>query len=230
MRTKGAIWALAIVLTLACVYQLSFTSKTLFVRERAQKYAHEKYNPSTKNNSVDSLTDHYVDSIARKKYIYNFFGLKKYSYRECQEREINLGLDLRGGMNVILEVSIADVIKSLANYSKDTTFNKAIALAKKMQLQTNEDFVTLFGKAFEEINPDGKLAALFLYKLKDRIDYNSDNDEVLDAIKPTMPLKIPIISSAQELTISVWFNLMSRSLKEGKGYLLSCPEWRKKKG
>jgi len=183
MRTKGAIWTLAIVLTLACIYQLSFTAKTFIVRERAQKYAHEKYDPSTKNNSVDSLTNHYVDSIARKKFIYNFFGLKKYSYRECQEREINLGLDLRGGMNVILEVSIADVIKSLANYSKDTTFNKAIALAKKLQLQTNEDFVTLFGKAFEEINPDGKLAALFLYKLKDRIDYNSDNDEVLEAIR-----------------------------------------------
>jgi SecD/SecF fusion protein len=183
MRTKGAIWTLAIVLTLACIYQLSFTAKTYVVRERAKKYAHEKYDPSTRNNSVDSLTDHYVDSITRKKFIYNFFGLKKYSYRECQEREINLGLDLRGGMNVILEVSIADVIKSLANYSKDTTFNKAIALAKKRQLQTNEDFVTLFGKAFEEINPDGKMAALFLYKLKDRIDYNSDNDEVLDAIR-----------------------------------------------
>jgi SecD/SecF fusion protein len=183
MRTKGAIWALAIVLALACIYQLSFTAKTFIARERAQKYAQEKYNPAIKNNSVDSLADHYVDSIARKKYIYNFLGLKKYSYRECQEREINLGLDLRGGMNVILEVSVADVIKSLANYSKDTTFNKAITLAKKWQLQTNEDFVSLFGKAFEEINPDGRMAALFLYKLKDRIDYNSDNDDVLDAIR-----------------------------------------------
>ncbi len=175
MRTKGAIWALAIVLALACIYQLSFTFKTNLIKKRAKKFAIEKKDPA--------MEDHYIDSIAKKKYIYNFLGLKKYTYRECQEREINLGLDLRGGMNVILEVSVSDVIKSLANYSKDTTFNKAIALAKKWQLETNEDFVSLFGKAFEEINPHGRLAALFLYSLKDRIDYNSDNDKVLDAIR-----------------------------------------------
>jgi SecD/SecF fusion protein len=173
MRTKGAIWTLAIALALACVYQLWFTFKTNQVRKDAKEYA----------QNDPAKEEYYLDSIASED-VYNFlFGLKKYTYRECQEREINLGLDLRGGMNVILEVSVADVIKSLSNYSKDTTFNQAIALAKKLQLETNEDFVTLFGRAFERVDPNARLAALFLYSLRDRIDYNSENDEVLDVIR-----------------------------------------------
>jgi SecD/SecF fusion protein len=173
MRSKGAIWTLAIAFALACVYQLWFTFKTNQVRKDAKEYA--------QNDPVKE--EYYLDSIASED-VYNFlFGLKKYTYRECQEREINLGLDLRGGMNVILEVSVADVIKSLSNFSKDTTFNKAIALAKRWQLETNEDFVTLFGRAFERIDPNARLAALFLYSLRDRIDYNSDNDKVLDIIR-----------------------------------------------
>ncbi len=173
MRTKGAIWILAIALALACVYQLWFTFKANQVRKDAKEYA----------QNDPAKEEYYLDSIASED-VYNFlFGLKKYTYRECQEREINLGLDLRGGMNVILEVSVADVIKSLSNYSKDTTFNQAIALAKKLQLETNEDFVTLFGRAFERVDPNARLAALFLYSLRDRIDYNSENDEVLDVIR-----------------------------------------------
>jgi SecD/SecF fusion protein len=173
MRSKGAIWTLAIAFALACLYQLWFTFKTNQVRKDAKEYA--------KNEPVKE--EYYLDSIASEN-VYNFlFGLKKYTYRECQEREINLGLDLRGGMNVILEVSVADVIKSLSNYSDDTTFNQAIAMAKKMQLESNEDFVSLFGRAFERIDPNARLAALFLYSLRDRIDYNSENEEVLDVIR-----------------------------------------------
>ncbi len=173
MRSKGAIWTLAIAFAMACIYQLWFTFKTNQVRKDAKEYA--------QNDPVKE--EYYLDSIASED-VYNFlFGLKKYTYRECQEREINLGLDLRGGMNVILEVSVADVIKSLSNFSNDTTFNQAISLAKRLQLETNEDFVTLFGRAFERIDPNARLAALFLYSLRDRIDYNSDNDEVLDVIR-----------------------------------------------
>jgi SecD/SecF fusion protein len=74
------------------------------------------------DNTVDlKKADYYLDSVASEP-VYNFLWLKKYTYRECQEREINLGLDLQGGMNVILEVSVVDVIKSMANFSKDTTF------------------------------------------------------------------------------------------------------------
>ncbi len=173
MRNKGAIWTLAIALAMVCVYQLWFTVKTNQIRKHAKEYA----------QGDAAKQEYYLDSIADEE-VYSFlFGLKKYTYRECQEREINLGLDLQGGMNVILEVSVADVIKSLSNYSTDTTLNKALALARRWQLETNEDFVTLFGRAFKEIDPDARMAALFLYSLRDRIDYNSDNSDVLEIIR-----------------------------------------------
>ena len=135
-------------------------------------------------NVVDlKKADYYLDSIASEP-VYNFLWLKKYTYRECQEREINLGLDLQGGMNVILEVSVVDVIRSMANYSKDTTFNKAIALAKKNQVGSNENFVTLFGQAFEKIDPNARLSAIFTSaELRERINYNTSNQDVLKVIR-----------------------------------------------
>jgi SecD/SecF fusion protein len=175
MRNKGAIWTLAIALTLVCMYQLWFTFKTYQVRRDADQYAQE--------NPV--LRQQYLDSISSE-VVYNFmFGLRKYTFRECQEREINLGLDLQGGMNVILEVSAEDIIRSLSNNSKDTTFNKALALAKKMQQQTNADFVDLFGRAWNSIDPNARMAAsVFMTpELREKINYNSTNEEVLEVIR-----------------------------------------------
>jgi SecD/SecF fusion protein len=175
MRNKGAIWTLAIALTLVCIYQLWFTVKTYEVRRDATRHA--AGNPD--------LRQQYLDSISSE-VVYNFlFGLRKYTYRECQEREINLGLDLQGGMNVILEVSAEDIIRSLSNYSKDTTFNKALALAKKMQQETNADFVDLFGRAWNTIDPNARMAAnVFMTpELREKINYNSTNDEVLEIIR-----------------------------------------------
>ncbi len=178
MRNKGAIWTLAIALLLVCIYQLSFTVVTYKVRKDSKEYARGA------QNVVDlKKADYYLDSISGEP-VYNFLWLKKYTYRECQEREINLGLDLQGGMNVILEVSVVDVIRSMANYSKDTTFNKAIALAKKNQIGSNENFVTLFGQAFEEIDPNARLSAIFTSpELRDLISYNTPNKDVLDVIR-----------------------------------------------
>jgi SecD/SecF fusion protein len=185
MRNKGAIWAFGIALTIVCIYQLSFTVVTSKIHNDAKKYALQY--SKDKNGELDSLgikiRDHYLDSIASEE-VYNFAWLKKYTYRECQEREINLGLDLRGGMDVVLEISTADVIRSLANYSKDTTFNKAIAIARQQQKTSTEDFVTLFGKAFESINPNAKLGSIFTSEeLRNIISYNSTNEEVLKVIK-----------------------------------------------
>jgi SecD/SecF fusion protein len=178
MRNKGAIWTLAIALLLVCIYQLSFTVVTYKVRNDANKYARNS------QNIVDlKKADHYLDSIASEP-VYNFLWLKKYTYRECQEREINLGLDLQGGMNVILEVSTVDVIRSMANYSKDSTFNKAIALAKKNQVGSNENFVTLFGQAFEQIDPNARLSAIFTApEFRERINFNTPNEDVLKVIR-----------------------------------------------
>ncbi len=116
---------------------------TYKVRKDSKNYARDP------QKGIDQKkADYYLDSIASEP-VYNFLWLKKYTYRECQDKEIVLGLDLQGGMNVILEVSVVDVIRSMSNYSKDSTFNRAIALAKRNQVGSNENFVTLFGQAFE---------------------------------------------------------------------------------
>lgn len=178
MRNKGAIWTLAIALVLVCIYQLSFTVVTNKVKKNAREYAKDA------NNIVDlKKADYYLDSIASEP-VYNFFWLKKYTFRECQEREINLGLDLQGGMNVVLEVSVVDVIRSMANDSKDSAFNAALALARKNQVGSNEHFVTLFGQAFEKIDPDARLSAIFTSEgMRDRINYNTSNADVLKVIR-----------------------------------------------
>ena len=178
MRNKGAIWTLAVALVLVCLYQLSFTVVTYKVRKDSKEYARDA------QDVVDlKKADYYLDSIASEP-VYNFFWLKKYTYRECQNREINLGLDLQGGMNVILEVSVVDVIRAMANNSKDTTFNRAIALAKKNQVGSNENFVTLFGEAFEIIDPNARLSAIFTApELRESITYNTSNQEVLKVIR-----------------------------------------------
>ncbi|MCF6240319.1 MAG: protein translocase subunit SecDF [Bacteroidales bacterium] len=174
MQSKGAIKLLAIALALVSIYQLSFTWVTNSVRKDAAKYA---------NGDVKKETA-YLDSIAGEG-VYNFLWIRNYTYRECQDREINLGLDLKGGMNVILEVSVVDLMKSLANYSKDPTFLKALNRAKELQQNSQDDFVTLFYKAFKEVAPKGaRLASIFnTIDLKDRIDYNSTDEEVLQVIR-----------------------------------------------
>jgi SecD/SecF fusion protein len=178
MRNKGALWTLAIALFLVCIYQLSFTYVTYKVRHNAKIYARDANNVEDLNKA-----NYYLDSVASEP-VYNFLWLKKYTYRECQEREIVLGLDLQGGMNVILEVSVVDVIRSMSNYSKDSTFNQAIALARKTQVGSNENFVTLFGQAFEKIDKNARLSAIFTApELREKINYNTSNQDVLKVIR-----------------------------------------------
>ncbi len=171
MQNKGAILFLTIVLVVVSIYQLSFSVVTYKVKQDAKEYAKGDLNKEL----------HYLDSIAAlPKDKWSFLGN---TFRECQQKEINLGLDLKGGMNVILEVSVPDIIKALANNSKDTTFLKALKLAEEYQKSSSEDFVTLFGKAFEEIAPGARLAAIFnTMELKDKIDYNSTNADVLKVL------------------------------------------------
>ena len=162
MQNKGAIRFVAIMFALVCLYQLWFTVKTSQVEKQAEEYA---------QGDVQKLNV-YLDSIASQP-VYNFLFLKEFTYREIKERELNLGLDLRGGMNVILEVSVVDVVRSLSNYSVDTTFNKALAMAKQAQIENGQsNFVTLFGQAFEQIDPNAKLASIFnTIELKEEISF-----------------------------------------------------------
>ncbi len=172
MQIKGAIRFLAIALAAICIYYLSFTWITTGIYKDAEQYA--QGNPDKEY--------HYLDSISSEE-VYNL-GIRKYTFRECQEREINLGLDLKGGMNVILEISVEDIIKAMANNSKDTTFKQALSLAKEYSKESREDYITLFGRAFNEIDPNAKLAAVFnTIELKDKVDFNSTNEDVLKVIR-----------------------------------------------
>lgn len=175
MQNKGAITLLAIALALVSIYQLSFTYKTTRVEKAAREYADG--NPDKEKA--------YLDSIANQE-VYNFLGIAKFTYKECKELELNLGLDLRGGMNVTMEVDVADVVRSLANYSQDEAFNQAIQEAAKMRTSSPKDFVTLFGEAFAKIAPNAQLASPDIFgtvELKDKIKIGATNKEVLDVVR-----------------------------------------------
>lgn len=173
MQNKGAIRLVAIALALVSLYQLSFTFVTNSVRKDAVEYAGD-------NLEKESA---YLDSMGSE-VVYNFLWIRKYTFRECQERELNLGLDLKGGMNVTLEVSVVELIETLANHSQDSTFQKALRLAKQRQQQSQDDYVTLFGQAFNELDPNARLASVFnTIELKEKINFNSTNEEVLAVIR-----------------------------------------------
>src|SRR4051812_1792769 len=125
MQSKGAIKLFAIVLALVCLYQLSFTFFTSRVEKKANEYA-----------GGDTTKLHtYLDSMMNEK-VYPGFG---FTYKECMDREINLGLDLKGGMNVTMEVSMVDLVRALSGYSTDPTFNKAIAEAQSKSISSQKN-------------------------------------------------------------------------------------------
>ena len=173
MQNKGAIKTLAIIFGLIFLYQLSFTVVTKVVENRAAKFA----------QGDEAKENYYLDSVSNVN-VYNLL-VKKYTYREAKEREINLGLDLKGGMNVTLEVSVKDIVNALAGANAvDPTFQQAMKLATERQENSEGDFVTLFGQAFEEVDPNAKLASIFLFEFKDKgITVNSTNSEVLKVLK-----------------------------------------------
>ncbi len=201
MQNKGIVRLFAILLALACVYYFSFTyfsAKTEGeAKDYSQKYitkpgvvkladSYSKGDTARKRNFLDSVAvaanDGYLDSV-KNKTVYDM-GIAQYSYEECKEKSINLGLDLRGGMNVTLEISEGDIIKKMSNNNTDIIFNKAIAAAGDDHMHSTRDFVDLFGEEFQKLNPNGKLATYFqTIELKDFINYNSTNDEVLALIK-----------------------------------------------
>lgn len=170
MQSKGAVKLFAILLALVCLYQLSFTFVTSSVERKAKAFS----------NGDPAKEKAYIDSIDTQP-VYPIFG---FTYKKCQENEINLGLDLKGGMNVTMEVSLIDLIRSMANNSKDGTFNKAIENAQKAQSNSQKDFVTLFVEEFQKLDPNARLAAIFATKeLQERINFNSTNEEVKNVIK-----------------------------------------------
>lgn len=197
MQNKGFIRLFAILFALVCVYQLSFTFITKKIEKNAVEYANSEV---AKKQAVelaegdavleaylqDSISKarerYYLDSIANME-VYNLL-VRKYTYLECKERELNLGLDLKGGMNVTLEVSVEDVVKALAKNPEDPIFARGIALAKEKQKSSQSDFVTLFAEAMQEVAPNANLSSFFLTsELQDKITFNSTDDEVIAVIR-----------------------------------------------
>lgn len=162
---------MAIALALVSLYQLSFTG----VSSKVKKEAREASNGDLKAEWA------YLDSIASlSEDEWSYLGN---TFRDVQSKELNLGLDLKGGMNVILEVKVEDIVRALSNYSTDKTFNEAIAMANSKRTGSQRNFIELFGESFSEIDPNASLAAIFgTIELKDQINFNTTNDEVLDVL------------------------------------------------
>jgi len=190
MQNKGAIKIFAILLALACIFYLSFTWVTKGVEKDAMEYAENivnspKYSSKNKDSIDDyktAISDRYLDSM-KKITVYDIL-IADYTYEECKKNEINLGLDLRGGMNVTLEVSVMDIIRNLSNDSQDPAFKAALADAQKnLGVKNNDDYITLFENSYKKIAPNGRLAPLFQsIENKNKISYNSSNEEVIKFI------------------------------------------------
>ena len=168
MQNKGLVRILAVCLALVCAFYLSFSLITSRYDKKAKEYA-----------AGDAAKEYYyLDSIATQKV---WFG---YTLKECREKEINLGLDLKGGMNVTMEVSVPDILRALSGYNTTENFNNAMAVAQQKQKSSGADFVTLFIESYKEIDPNAQLASVFsTFELKDKVTLTSTNDEVEKVIR-----------------------------------------------
>ncbi len=173
MQSKGFIKLIAVLLALACVYQLSFTFKTRGVEKKAAAYAAQF--PLDQQAEAEQ---HYLDSVQNLS-VYNL-GFRKFTYKECKEKELNLGLDLKGGMNVMLEVQVEDVIKALAGDSQnDPAFVQAIAEANEALKQgTSSDYIGDFAKAYARLSNGRPIAEIFVSPDRKDITLESSNADV----------------------------------------------------
>ena len=194
MQSKGAIRFVAVLLALACLWQLSFTVVTMRQENKAEKFAaaaveaakqsaaFAKVSDADKAFYLDSIQKeenrHYLDSISSEKV---YFG---YTYKDVKSKEINLGLDLKGGMNVMLQVQLKDLVKALAGDSNVPEFNQALALAQERSVDSRNDFITLFAEAWEETAGGMPLAQVFgTYEMRDKITAETSNAEVIEVIR-----------------------------------------------
>lgn len=164
MQNKGFVRVFAVLLTLVCLFYLSFSFVTRRYASKAKEYA----------KGDAALEQQYLDSLSNEKV---WFG--NWTLKDCQEMEISLGLDLKGGMNVILEVSVPDVLKALADNKPDEAFNQALANAAQQAKTSQEDVITLFVREYHRLAPGAPLAQLFAtQQLKDRVNQKSADAEV----------------------------------------------------
>ena len=168
MQNKGLVITLAVCLALVSSFYLSFSFVTKYYDNKAVEYA-----------QGDAAKEYqYLDSIAGEKV---WFG---YTLKECREKELNLGLDLKGGMNVTMEVSVPDIIRALSGYNTTEIFNQAIAKANEKQKSSGADYLTLFFESFYELDANAQLASVFsTFELKDKVSLTSTNAEVEKVVR-----------------------------------------------
>ncbi len=194
MQSKNAIRIVAILLVLACLWQLSFTLVSQKQENKADEYAEKaatafqntaafsKISDGDKAYALDSVRKEnnrwYLDSIATEKV---YFG---YTYKKVKEKEINLGLDLKGGMNVTLQVQLEDLVKALADNNQTPEFQQAISLAKERSVNSRLDFITLFKEAWDEVGNGIPLSQIFgTYEMSSRINSQTTDAQVIDVIR-----------------------------------------------
>ena len=194
MQSKGAIRFVAILLAIACLWQLSFTLVTKVQENKAAKYAEAavaaaensaafaKVSEMDKAFYLDSIRKvenrHYIDSISSEKV---YFG---YTFKDVKSKEINLGLDLKGGMNVMLQVQLKDLVKALAGGNAAPEFAQALDLAQERSVNSRQDYITLFAEAWKEVSNGMPLAQIFgTYEMRDKIGPDSTDEQVIEVIR-----------------------------------------------
>jgi SecD/SecF fusion protein len=194
MQSKGAIKFVAILLILACLWQLSFTLVSIIHGNKAKKAAERKVAITEQSAAFAQVPEvdkaYYLDSIKKeteKNYIDSLMGEKVYfgyTYKDVRSKELNLGLDLKGGMNVMLQVQLQDLVRALSGNNTSPEFNKAIELAKVRSVNSQSDFITLFAEAWKEVSGGERLSRVFgTYEMRDRIKPESTDEEVISVIK-----------------------------------------------
>ena len=190
MQSKGAIRFVTICLLLACFWQLSFTAVTALHNKKAEQRADQIALAADVNAIAEADRAFYLDSIRKiesRRYTDSISGEKVYlgyTFKQVQNQEINLGLDLKGGMNVMLQVQLEDLVRALAGNNQSPEFLKAISLAKERSVNSQSDFITLFAEAIKETAPGTRLAQIFgTYEMRDRIKPESTDEQVVSVIK-----------------------------------------------
>ena len=194
MQSKGAIRIVAILLLIACLWQLSFTAVTSIQNRKAAKSAEAAVAAAQQTaafakipqadqafylDSINKVQEkRYTDSISSEKV---YFG---YTFKDVQAKEINLGLDLKGGMNVMLQVQLQDLVKALSGNNQSPEFLKALDLAKQRSVNSQSDYISLFADAWREVSGGQRLARVFgTYEMRDQIQPESTDDQVISVIR-----------------------------------------------
>ena len=194
MQNKGFIRVVAICFILACFWQLSFSLVSSIYAGKADKAADKVVERVKESAAFAQVPDvdkaFYLDSIRKiesRRYTDSISSKVIYfgnTYKQVQNKEINLGLDLKGGMNVMLQVQLEDLVKALAGDNRTPEFEKAVALAKQRSVNSQSDFITLFGEAWKEVGGGQRLSSIFgTIDMAGRINPETSDEQVLTVLK-----------------------------------------------